>query len=322
MTLMPGIEALDRLAGHWAGLAWAVLWQSTLLVGAFAIVARGLRRSSPALRYWLWQVAAVKLLLMPIWSVSVSLPAIPVDRGGPGPAGEAFDHPSGLIERPRPARPPAPMAVEAETGASNDPLGRWPGLEAVDWRSWLMLGWALAVVFQVSRVLRQWHRLGRLLDRARPADDPGLIALVAGLSDRVGLRRPPRVLEADGIGSPFVCGLGRPTLVMPEGLPRALDSEALRSVLLHELAHLGRRDLFWDWIPALARILFPMLPAALIVSGRIRLERELACDRIAMVFGGQDAAGYASTLVAVIGRSSGPLPLRSPSRASIDLTRS
>jgi hypothetical protein len=46
----PIIETLNGLAGAWAGLAWAVVWQSTLLVGVFALVALGLRRSSPSLR--------------------------------------------------------------------------------------------------------------------------------------------------------------------------------------------------------------------------------------------------------------------------------
>ena len=75
--MTPGIEALNRLARAWMGLAWAVVWQSTLLVGVFALVALGMRRSSPSLRYWLWQIAAIKLLVMPLWSVSILLPATP-----------------------------------------------------------------------------------------------------------------------------------------------------------------------------------------------------------------------------------------------------
>ena len=55
-------------------------------------------------------------------------------------------------------------------------------------------------------------------------------------------RRPPEVMTVDGDGSPFPsAGLHRPTLVLPRGLAGSLDPEALRSVLLHELAHLGSR---------------------------------------------------------------------------------
>src|SRR5262245_17822175 len=33
-----------------------------------------LRRSAPALRYWCWQIVALKLLLMPSWIVAIPLP--------------------------------------------------------------------------------------------------------------------------------------------------------------------------------------------------------------------------------------------------------
>ena len=66
----------------------------------------------------------------------------------------------------------------------------------------------------------------------------------------------------------------------------------------------------WDWIPAIARLLYVFHPAAHYIAHRARLERELACDQAAMVLTGQDAAGYASTLVAVVSRSSAPPALR------------
>ena len=46
-------------------LAAAILWQSALLAGLVASVCWLLRRSTPALRYWCWQIVALKLLLMP-----------------------------------------------------------------------------------------------------------------------------------------------------------------------------------------------------------------------------------------------------------------
>jgi hypothetical protein len=73
--MTPDIEALDRLATAWMGLDWTVVWQSTLLVGVFALVGLGMRRSSPSLRYWFWQIAVIQLQVMPLWSASILLPA-------------------------------------------------------------------------------------------------------------------------------------------------------------------------------------------------------------------------------------------------------
>lgn len=306
----PAIETLNRLAGTWVGLAWAVAWQSTLLVGLCAIIEKGLRRSSPALRYWLWQIAAIKLLAMPLWSVSIALPSIPHRDVDEHPGERPTERSGGEIDALRADRT---WMLDPDATADGPPLGTqggWGSIMSVDWRAWLFLGWGLVVAGQVAAIARQRRLLKRLLHRASPAIDPALLALVAELSERIGLRRHPEVLIADGEVSPFVCGLRRPVLVMPGGLARSLDTESLRSVLLHELAHLKRRDLLWDWIPACARLLYFFHPAAHYVAYHVRLERELACDQAAMVLAGQGAAGYASTLVAVVSRSSAPPALR------------
>jgi beta-lactamase regulating signal transducer with metallopeptidase domain len=308
--MTPDIEALNRLARAWMGLAWAVAWQSTLLVGVFALVALGMRRSSPSLRYWFWQIAAIKLLVMPLWSVSILLPATP-PRGTSArmdswPAARSGGEIGLRPEDRRLARDQdaAPDGLPHEGQASG------PWIARVEWQAWLFLGWGLAVVSQTAAIAHQRSRLERLLRQAAPGDDPALLALVVELSGRIGLRRRPSVMIIDDEGSPFVCGLWRPSLVLPRGLTRSLDLESLRSVLLHELAHIRRRDLLWDWIPAIARLLYFFHPAAHFIVARARLDRELACDQTAMVLTGLGAAGYASTLVEIVSRSSAPPALR------------
>src|SRR5205814_8746421 len=84
------------------------------------------------------------------------------------------------------------------------------------------------VAVQVGGIARQRVRLGRLLRRTGPAADAGLLAAVADLSARLGLRRPPAVRVLDGAGSPFACGLWRPVLVLPRDLSAALTPAQLR----------------------------------------------------------------------------------------------
>src|SRR5205823_42031 len=101
-----------------------------------------------------------------------------------------------------------------------------------------------------------------------------------------------------------------PTLVLPCGLIGALDPFQWRQVLLHELAHIKRGDLLWGWVPEIARLLYWFHPVAHWAANRIRLERELACDAIAMAHGGLDAAGYAAILVQVVSHASQPQILK------------
>jgi len=292
--------AFERLAAGWTAIAGAVAWQSVVVVAAFAAVAAGLGRSSPALRCWLWRVAAIKLLLMPFWSVAVLAPAAaPRPPAAPAAASPPIGRP-GDLEPSREVRPMGPVLGGATAGDPREP-SPWRRLT---WRSGLFSAWCVGVAGGVAVIVLQGRRLGRVLRRATPVSDARVLDLVADLAGRVGLGRPPRVVSADGVASPFVCRAFRPTLVLPSGLADALDADALRAVLVHELAHLKRRDLAWDWLPALAKLLYTVHPAGRYVAYRALLERELACDRLAMDLAGQDAAGYASTLVEVVSLSS------------------
>ena len=60
----PAISQLNTAGEAWTGLMLAVLWQSTLLAVVIAMAALAARRSSPAVRYWLFQILAIKLLVM------------------------------------------------------------------------------------------------------------------------------------------------------------------------------------------------------------------------------------------------------------------
>src|SRR5262249_35116180 len=95
-------------------------------------------------------------------------------------------------------------------------------------------------------------------------------------------------------------------LVLPHGLMAELGPDCWREVLLHELGHLKRRDLWWGWLPALARTVYFFHPVAHWVWFRIRLERELACDQLAMMHSGRSAADSAGVLVQVVGHASMP----------------
>jgi beta-lactamase regulating signal transducer with metallopeptidase domain len=87
---------------------------------------------------------------------------------------------------------------------------------------------------------------------------------------------------------------------LPERLLATLDPVAVRQVILHELAHVKRHDLFWGWPVEIARIVYFFHPLVYWVSHQLRLERELCCDQLAMAYSGQPAADYARTLVQVV----------------------
>jgi hypothetical protein len=293
----------------------AVLWQSALLVVLAALLGWCLRRSSPVVRYWLWQIVAIKILLMPFWSLAVPLPAwahISWALGTPPgpsvspqppeiqPPGELADDPSRLL---RPHQFPLPQREGTE------PIPRSPSLgdvwAAISWEAWLMAAWLAVIVWQVLRLLRQRLWLARLLRKAVAADGE-LAQLVAELASSIGLRHPPAVLCVGGDCPLFVCGLWRPRLVLPSPLMSSLGPAERRQVILHELAHVKRRDLVWGWTAEIARMIYFFNPLVWWAGYRLKLERELACDQLAMAHSGHPPADYAQTLVQVVSHASQP----------------
>ena len=90
----------------------------------------------------------------------------------------------------------------------------------------------------------------------------------------------------------------------------SLDRAERRQVILHELAHVKRHDLVWGWPVEIARIVYFFHPLVYWVAYQLRLERELACDQLAMARSGHPPADYAQTLVQVVSHASEPAAVR------------
>ncbi len=310
------INAINIWSDAWTTFIFAVLWQSTALALVVWAIAFALRRGSPTVRYWLWQIVAIKLLFMPLWSWSLALPWLakdPADVPRSIALQVADSLPSDL--------PPVSVApsVQGESLKSAHALisetsTAWPG--RLSWQSWLFMGWATVVLFQVVKLSSQRLRLSRILRRATPAETD-LAAAALHVAERLHIRRAPHVLLTSLDCSPFVCGILRPTLVLSQGVLELLSAEELQQVLTHELAHVKRRDLVWGWLPQLAAMLYFFHPLAHLVRRCVYLERELACDQLAMAHSSRTPAEYAETLVRVVSSASRPTILRSVAAAGL-----
>jgi bla regulator protein blaR1 len=277
--MFPDAITLNAWADNWSAAMIGVLWQSVLWTALVGVVAWLLLRASPAVRCWLWRIVAAKLLLIPLWSLPLVLSWLPavaeVQREtthvSPAyrstPSTEEVAEPSPAAALVKPSGLPPPIQVEPPA----------PAAAALSWLGWLMIGWGLAVAFQLSVLLRQRLRLAQLLGEARPAGE-AIAALSRDCAQRVKLARAPRVLVVERDCSPFVCGVWRPAIVLPRSLAEGVPAESLAPVLVHELAHLKRLDLVWNWIPQLARMFYFFDPLVHWIAFRIRLESELACD--------------------------------------------
>jgi beta-lactamase regulating signal transducer with metallopeptidase domain len=314
------VDLLNIWGAAMTALAGVALWQATVVAIVVALVAFALRRSSPAVRYWLWQLVAIKLLLLPLgsWSLGLAwLPALespPMRKIPPAkvtvsdlPRSEAMPSPAPIVVQTLPTQLPQPLPQVARQErvqsfvVDDEHTGQLTSSVAsrLTWQAWLLLGWAAIVTMQIARLFVQQRRLARMLKETAPGSVE-LVAAVDQIAQQLRMRQPPAVAVTQLDCSPFACGIWRPRVVVPATLLVELDVVQLKQVLTHELAHLQRRDLVWGWITELARLLYFFNPAMLLAARRVRLERELACDQIAMRLSGRGPAEYAETLVRVL----------------------
>lgn len=156
-------------------------------------------------------------------------------------------------------------------------------------------------------VFAGWLAAGHLLlfrirRTAKPAD--AWLVDLARLPDGGSL--PARVLTSGTCRRPISFGVFQPAVVLPESLCRREKSAQLRMLLLHELAHVVRRD---AWGNAVLNLALPVLyvhPLYWWLKGQVRMAAELIADDWAAALTGKEA--YATELVA-LARSSGRLPL-------------
>ena len=92
------------------------------------------------------------------------------------------------------------------------------------------------------------------------------------------MRRAVPILASPAVASPAVWGLVRPRLIVPAGLTERLTPGQWRWVLLHELAHIRRGDLWIATLQRLVQVAYFFHPAVWLASRMIDVQREYACD--------------------------------------------
>ncbi|MDP4258154.1 MAG: M56 family metallopeptidase [Bacteroidota bacterium] len=100
------------------------------------------------------------------------------------------------------------------------------------------------------------------------------------------IKVPVALLESELIGAPMMAGVFKPVILLPFSLLAQLPSREVEAILLHELAHIRRKDYLINLFQSFAEILFFFNPGVWWISSLIREERENCCDDMAIGAGG------------------------------------
>jgi beta-lactamase regulating signal transducer with metallopeptidase domain len=223
------------------------------------------------------------------------LPQGPKGGESPSPAG-AHTPPAAraAAEGPRPDAPPGPRArEEAPPLAAAAPSSTARPLRALV--SLALLTWALGSAYLAARLLHGLWRVRRL--RLRPLDRRQWGAELDEAARLLGVARLPEVWLSPDVRGPLVAGPFPARVVLPESLPESGTPRQRLAVLVHECAHVLRRDPWLRLLQRLAAALYWPHPLIHLLNHRLDRAREEVCDNHVLAYA--DAPSYAETLLRV-----------------------
>ncbi|WP_250460652.1 ankyrin repeat domain-containing protein [Microbulbifer litoralis] len=215
------------------------------------------------LQSWLWTTALGICVLVPFLSLvptattppqATATLAAPAAQTEPPPGASAIAESAG-----------AATALSDRRTYSWAMPGRWIKKAATGVYALLWI-WLLGAIWRAGFLLRSALQSRRLVKNALPhrEDPPEPISCP--------------LLVSDAIGAPMAMGLLNPVILLPRLFAEQFDREQLAPILLHEWAHIRRRDLWIGAAQELLAILFWWSPLLRLINRRIHVSRELACD--------------------------------------------
>ncbi len=278
----------------WTAVGWTMLhllWVGTAL-GLVAAMGRWrLRSAPPEVRYIFALTSLVALAVSPVvilvWLLTTrpepvgSAPDLAIAANAQMPHTQ-FDEPISLL----------PAVLAALPTRTQRPLAKIVAALPCVWLGGTPLTFAILATGLVGAE--------RLRRQSRSLDEMEIVHLCRRLADSLLIVRPVAVGVCDRLAAPILLGIVRPLILLPPTAWTGWSMEQLEMVLLHELAHVRRWDNLVNLFQRVVESLLFFHPAVWWLSGWVRLERELCCDRMVVERTGR-ARAYAETLFALSG---------------------
>ena len=280
------IETLNQWGGNFLNFAWPMLWQSGLLIIVLFTFDFLLRRKIRAsIRYALWLVVLLKLCLPPALALPTGLAwwLFPAKLAAKVPVIRQY-----VVTYDTPA---------PQTDVSTQITCVRVPAEPMRGAAWTLLASGAVSTGLLLWLAIRWWQVAQKVHRANVSEK--FNGALADAQRLAGLRSGVRLKLVEGRMSPAVCGLFRPVILLPRTLAENLSAVQLRAVLLHELFHLRRKDVWVNCAQALLQVIYWWHPLLWLANARIRRLREEAVDDAVMLALRDEADGYAPTLLEV-----------------------
>ena len=278
-------------------ISLAVRLTILLIAGGIAVFA--VRRSTSAVRHVVIAVTLLcvialpaMMLIVPQWRVAV----LPTPQVAPAPVTPTAPVATTATQTRMPIHPvlitsdrvaAAPVTVGTTIRPSR----------AMTVPEMALYIWMLGVAFGLLWLAAGRYGLARVRRRATPLDTREWRAILDVERAHAGITGDVTLLASDAVSTPVTWGILEPVIVLPEAA-LVWSDERRRVVLMHELAHIARRDSATQLVATLACVVYWIHPLVILAARRLRAECERACDERVLELG-TPATDYAAHLLDV-----------------------
>jgi uncharacterized protein (TIGR03435 family) len=278
-------EALPQTIWSMVELLGDHLWQSTLVAIVIGMLTLVLRQNHAEVRYRLWLAASLKFL---------------VPFGMLTAIGRQFDWQSAAPI----VTPNVMVAIEAVSQPFSQPASSAardaavsitvPGVPILPVA--LLFIWLCGLTAIVLHWFMQWRHITLLVRRASPVGEGPEVATLRRVEKMSGITRPVNLVVSDTSIEPGIFGIFRPVLLWPRGMSEHLDEAQVAAVMVHELAHVRRRDNLVAAVHSITQAVFWFHPLVWWVGTRLMDERERSCDQDVIRLGSEPQV-YAESIL-------------------------
>jgi beta-lactamase regulating signal transducer with metallopeptidase domain len=237
------------------------LWQGVLVAGATALLLRVIPATHPQSRYRLLWAALLSLYLLPVVAIGLAVAVTDLDAAMPAVA------PAALVSLP----------------------AQWWTSDAAALTLWSV--WVVATAAQSLRSLVALRKASR-------TSTPLSVASQTRLHHWIAVRatgRPAQLGISEAVPAAAVLTGAPPVIAIAPTLVSKLSDDELDRVVIHEWAHVQRRDDLAVVAQLVVRVTLGWHPATWWLMRQLHAEREAACDQLAVSITGS-AKAYAGCL--------------------------
>ncbi len=167
---------------------------------------------------------------------------------------------------------------------------------------WLV--WLVAALGLLIRKITIYQGFMRYIHAGlTPVSDIERLDELSIVAEQSGIKKPIELCVNPLVSSPLLIGFFRPCIVLPSA---DIPEKDFRYIILHELTHYKRRDMFYKWLVQITVCLHWFNPLVYLMSREVTRACEFSCDEAVLAkMGCSHAQDYGKTLLnamAAIGR--------------------